>query len=96
MSKPLDRRQLLRSALAAASGGLTLSERASAAGLRKLVLIERSRISGKRHYGIPILIKLTDPELRAVEQGGQVASPAGDTLFFTAGDSIGLQNGPIA
>ncbi len=87
MSKPLDRRQLLRSALAAASGGLTLSERASAAGLRKLVLIERSRISGKRHYGIPILIKLTDPELRAVEQGGQVASPAGDTLFFTAGDS---------
>ena len=87
MSKPLDRRQLLRSALAAASGGLTLSERASAAGLRKPVLIERSRISGKSHYGIPILIKLTDPELRAVEQGGQVASPAGDTLFFTAGDS---------
>ena len=86
MSEPLDRRQLLCSALAAASGGLNLPERASAAGLRKPVLIERSRISGKSHSGIPILIKLTDPELRAVEQGGQVRSPAGDTLFFTADD----------
>jgi len=86
MSKPLGRRQLLCSALAAASGGLNLPERASAAGLRKLVLIERSRISGKSHSGIPILIKLTDPELRAVEQGGQITSPAGDTLFFTADD----------
>ena len=86
MTKPLHRRQLLCSALAAASGGLGLSKRATAADLRKPIVINRSKIAGGAHSTIPILIRFTDPDLRRVEQAGQVTSATGDTLFFTAGD----------
>ena len=86
VTKPLHRRQLLCSALAAASGGLGLSKRATAANLRKPIVINRSKIAGGAHSTIPILIRFTDPDLRRVEQAGQVTSATGDTLFFTAGD----------
>jgi len=54
---------------------------------RKLITINGSQISGStNHTDFPVMVKLTEPDLRSTSNGGGVISPSGYDILFTLSD----------
>ncbi len=71
---------LLAMSLPATAGTATFS-------FRKPITIDFNQVSGSvNHADFPVLVSLSDPDLRTVGNGGRVQSPDGYDIVFTAAD----------
>ncbi|MCA9386951.1 DUF2341 domain-containing protein [Candidatus Dojkabacteria bacterium] len=53
---------------------------------RKYITIDHTQVAGSSyHSNFPIMISVTDPDLRDIANGGHVASSTGDDIMFTVG-----------
>ena len=58
---------------------------------RKLITLNSSQISGSSdHINFPVMIKLTEADLKSTSNGGGVVSPSGYDILFTQSDSSTL------
>ncbi|NQV15365.1 DUF2341 domain-containing protein [bacterium] len=58
---------------------------------RKLITLNSSQISGATsHTNFPVMIKLTDVDLKSTSNGGGVVNPSGYDIIFTQKDSTTL------
>jgi hypothetical protein len=58
---------------------------------RKVITLNKSKIQGS-HTNFPLLISLTDPDLKSTSGGGKVASTQGADLVFTTSDDTKLSH----
>ena len=54
---------------------------------RKPISINHTKVLNSDHKDVPVLIVLTDPDLKSTDKGGRVSHPGGDDIFFSLPDS---------
>jgi hypothetical protein len=52
--------------------------------------IEKEELPNQKLYNFPLMVSLSDPDLRSVANGGKVISNEGNDIYFTSADGISV------
>lgn len=52
--------------------------------------IDQSKLTDQTLYHFPLMVSITDPDLRSVANGGKVVSNEGNDIYFTSSDGISV------
>ena len=53
---------------------------------RKAIVVDRANVCGPDLSNFPVLVRLSDADIKSADHGGHAASPHGDDIFFASDD----------